>query len=197
MYYFCKNIYLSLLRIIEKDRLRFLIVFLGISSFCISAFILIAEYVFHILACKLCYYQRIPYYLILCISLLYCAFYTIVTSRIKYKKLRIEKISLITVILSLLCFFSGILISIYHLLVIYGFITATCASIVKSKITNIINTDDLYNAIFNNNEVPCNFVTSEIFGLPFAFWNFLTCMFFIVFTIFIMKKYKNQTRLKF
>lgn len=197
---------------LTKDKFRCLIALFSISTFLISTFALFAEYVLHIPACKLCHYQRIPYYSIFSVSLIYWLLYIIVKSYInrhkqqnnpqtrKRKSLEkqngniLQKTSLFIVVFSLLCFGAGILLSIYHILVIYGFVTASCSSISKSTLENIKTRDELYDIIFHNNEVPCNIVTSEIFGIPFAFWNLITSIFFIIVSMTIIIKYSNRKK---
>ena len=96
LYLLMKNDRKYLIKIIEKY--YFLIVFTASSSILISAYIL--ELFFNHPPCNLCEYQRVPYFLLILISLV----------SVKIKKIQLK-------IVAFICFFSSFIISGFHSLV--------------------------------------------------------------------------------
>ncbi len=146
----------------------------GIFFFSIVS-ILFAFYLQYILGhapCKLCIYQRVPYYLIIAIGVINLLFN-------KYLKFSLFLISVL-----LLCelFISG-----YHTLSTFGIIEYTgCES---ATLPNDIN--QLKEALLNDKlVVTCSNANLKFFGIPLSFYNTLFSTFFLL--IIILNAYKKK-----
>ena len=146
----------------------------GIFFFSIVS-ILFAFYLQYILGhapCKLCIYQRVPYYLIIAIGVINLLFN-------KYLKFSLFLISLL-----LLCelFISG-----YHTLSTFGIIEYTgCES---ATLPTDIN--QLKEALLNDKlVVTCSNANLKFFGIPLSFYNTLFSTFFLL--IIILNAYKKK-----
>lgn len=148
--------------------------FYGIFFFSIVS-ILFAFYLQYILGhapCKLCIYQRVPYYLIIAIGVINLLFN-------KYLKFSLFLISVL-----LLCelFISG-----YHTLSTFGIIEYTgCES---ATLPTDIN--QLKEALLNDKlVVTCSNANLKFFGIPLSFYNTLFSTFFLL--IIILNAYKKK-----
>ena len=146
----------------------------GIYFFSIVS-ILFAFYLQYILGhapCKLCIYQRVPYYLIIAIGVINLLFN-------KYLKFSLFLISVL-----LLCelFISG-----YHTLSTFGIIEYTgCES---ATLPTDIN--QLKEALLNDKlVVTCSNANLKFFGIPLSFYNTLFSTFFLL--IIILNAYKKK-----
>ena len=146
----------------------------GIFFFSIVS-ILFAFYLQYILGhapCKLCIYQRVPYYLIIAIG---------VINLLSNKYL---KFSLFLISVLLLCelFISG-----YHTLSTFGIIEYTgCES---ATLPTDIN--QLKEALLNDKlVVTCSNANLKFFGIPLSFYNTLFSTFFLL--IIILNAYKKK-----
>ena len=141
------------------------------SIFSIS-FALYLEFFLGYMPCKLCTYQRIPYYLIILIG-----FFNIFISKyFKYSYL------LLTILI-----FIEIIISGYHSLVTFEIIKYSgCESAtLPSDITQ------LKEALLNNNLiVDCSNANLKYFGIPLSVYNFLFSNIFMLIIIFDVYKKK-------
>ena len=127
------------------------------------------EFFFKIPPCELCVYQRIPYFVILILSILFLKFE-------KYK----FKFPLI-----FLCFFSTSMMSLFHSLVERRIVNyqSSCAS--SSK--DFENIEQLRSFLEDAPLVKCDEITFSILGLSFANINFLLSTFFLIFSVFVLK----------
>jgi len=146
----------------------------GIFFFSIVS-ILFAFYLQYILGhapCKLCIYQRVPYYLIIAIGVINLLFN-------KYLKFSLFLISVL-----LLC---ELLISGYHTLSTFGIIEYTgCES---ATLPTDIN--QLKEALLNDKlVVTCSNANLKFFGIPLSFYNTLFSTFFLL--IIILNAYKKK-----
>ena len=129
------------------------------------------ENVFGILPCKMCLYQRYPYYFIIFISLIFLFFKKF--SQTFYKWL-LE-----------LSFIVGLFFSVWHVgieqKILPGF--SSCTSVLnKSESLN-----DLKNQILNQNIITCDEITWSIFGLSAATINSLLLLILLLInTIFLL-----------
>ena len=147
----------------------------GIFVFSIFS-ILFAFYLQYVLGhapCKLCIYQRIPYYLIIGIGIIY----------LLLKKYLRFSIVLITILLV-----SELLISGYHTLDTFGFIEYTgCES---ASLPSDIST--LKEALLADSlVVTCSNANIKYFGLPFSLYNTLFSLFFLLIIISYASKKKR------
>jgi disulfide bond formation protein DsbB len=146
----------------------------GIFFFSIVS-ILFAFYLQYILGhapCKLCIYQRVPYYLIIAIGLINLLFN-------KYLKFSLFLISILLL--------SELFISGYHTLSTFGIIEYTgCES---ATLPTDIN--QLKEALLNDSlVVTCSNANLKFFGIPLSLYNTLFSAFFLL--IIILNAYKKK-----
>ena len=147
-----------------------LIIFL-ISIFAITS-ALTAEYVFKILPCKMCLYQRYPYYFIIIISLIF--FY------IK-KLLYIWHLLLIE---CALCY--GIFYATWHVGIEKKILSGLSGCSTSFDKTNSLK--ELKNQLLNQAIITCDEISWTILGLSAATINALVLLFLIIFnTIFLIQ----------
>ena len=149
-------------------------IFYGIFFFSIVS-IFFAFYLQYILGhapCKLCIYQRVPYYLIIAIGVINLLFN-------KYLKF---SLILISVLLLSELFISG-----YHTLSTFGIIEYTgCES---ATLPSDIN--QLKEALLNDSlVVTCSNANLKFFGIPLSLYNTLFSAFFLL--IIILNAYKKK-----
>ena len=149
-------------------------IFYGIFFFSIVS-IFFAFYLQYILGhapCKLCIYQRVPYYLIIAIGVINLLFN-------KYLKF---SLILISVLLLSELFISG-----YHTLSTFGIIEYTgCES---ATLPSDIN--QLKEALLNDSlVVTCSNANLKFFGIPLSLYNTLFSAFFLL--IIIVNAYKKK-----
>ena len=129
------------------------IAFFSSSTAIITA--LIAQYFFELLPCKMCIYQRYPYYIIIFISLIFFYFRNIHSKIYLY--------------FTELCFLFGIFFSIWHVgierKIFSGF--SSCSS----EINSVNSLKDLKNQIINQDVVFCDEITWSFFGVSIATIN--------------------------
>jgi disulfide bond formation protein DsbB len=142
---------------------------------------LIAENIYNVLPCKMCLYQRYPYYFIICISLFFIVF----------KKLPSKLYNLIIEFLLLV----GLFFSIWHVGIEQKIISGL------SGCTNAIKKTDsltiLKDQIINQNLITCDEVTWSIMGLSAAAINtLLLVLLLLINTIFIINGYYGKEKNK-
>ena len=149
-------------------------IFYGIFFFSIisNLFAFYLQYVLGHAPCKLCIYQRVPYYLIIAIGLINLLFN-------KYLKFSLFLISIVLL--------SELLISGYHTLSTFGFVEYTgCES---ATLPSDIN--QLKEALLNDSlVVNCSNANLKFFGIPLSFYNTLFSAFFLL--IIILNAYKKK-----
>ena len=149
-------------------------IFYGIFFFSIisTLFAFYLQYVLGHAPCKLCIYQRVPYYLIIAIGLINLLFN-------KYLKFSLFLISILLL--------SELLISGYHTLSTLGFVEYTgCES---ATLPTDIN--QLKEALLNDSlVVTCSNANLKFFGIPLSFYNTLFSAFFLL--IIIINAYKKK-----
>ena len=168
-YMLIKNNRKYLIKIIEKY--YFLIVFIASSSILISAYIL--ELFFNHPPCNLCEYQRVPYFLLLLISLI----------SIKIKKLQLK-------IVALICFLLSLIISGFHSLVERKLVKFDIGC--TSTGSDIDNIEDLRNFLEQTPLIKCDEISFSILGLSLANLNFVISALLIMITYYILTKDENK-----
>jgi disulfide bond formation protein DsbB len=147
-------------------------------TFFITSLLLISVYVmqygFNILPCKLCIFQRFPYFAI--IALL--GLYFVVGSKYNPKTI---------LILVTLIFIISTGLSLYHSLIEFKIITTDlqCAQLEDFK-----TKASIYNDLIGKKAVSCDMATFKIFNFSLSNWNFLVS--FIMLFISIILIYKNK-----
>ena len=168
-YILMKNNRKYLINIIEKY--YFLIVFIASSCILISAYIL--EFFFNHPPCNLCEYQRVPYFLLLFISLI----------SLKIKKIQIKFVALI-------CFVSSFIISGFHSLVERKLVEFDIGC--TSTGSDIDNIEDLRNFLEQTPLIKCDEISFSILGLSLANLNFVISALLITLSYYILTKNENK-----
>jgi len=141
--------------------------------------VLIAEYVFNILPCKMCLYQRYPYYFIIFISLIY----------IVSKKIPLEWYYW----MNTLSFATGLFFSVWHVGIEQKILPGLsgCSSIIKLS----QSLTELKEQILNQSIVACDEITWAFMGLSAATLNTMLLTFLLVInTIFLAQNYSDKEK---
>ena len=148
------------------------VIILIISLIAISS-ALIAEYIFYLMPCKMCLYQRHTYYFIILLILIFYLF---------------KRISPIWIyFLSEIAFLYGIFFTIWHIGIEQKLFSGPegCAA----SINNATSTEDLKKQILNKEIVSCDEVIWTIFGLSAATINLILLILILFFNSFFIYKY--------
>ncbi|KJV69631.1 disulfide bond formation protein B [Candidatus Neoehrlichia procyonis] len=118
----------------------------------------ISQFIFGFIPCRLCIYERIPYFIIIILC--------IVSLFVKHK---------VVFVSICLCYIVNALISIYHMGLEYGwfFDVLGCSSNVD---LNNLSFDDIKNNLLNTNIAYCNVPSFIFLGISMAGWNFIYSM---------------------
>ena len=173
LYLLKKNNRKYLIKLVEKY--YFLIVFIASSSILISAHVL--ELFFNHPPCNLCEYQRVPYFLLLLISL--------VSVRIKKNQLKF---------IALICFSSSFIISGFHSLVERKLVEFDIGC--TSTGGDIDNIEDLRNFLEQTPLIKCDEISFSILGLSLANLNFVISALLIMISYYILFKNENKASKK-
>ncbi len=148
---------------INKKILSFLLVF--ISIILVTAFII--EYVFDYQACKLCLYERIPYFI---------SFLLIIKIFLSntYEKITLLTISIVFIISSALAF--------YHFGIEQGFFKETLACTTEN-LSETLTKEELMEKL-KQNTISCKDVSFKLFGFSLAAIN---TIFSVLFSVIFMK----------
>ncbi len=151
----------------------FLIVFIISSIVIVSAYIL--EHIYNFPPCKLCIYQRIPYFLIL--------FVCVTSFLVEYRNIHFYAIFFL--------FFSSFLIASFHSLVERGLIEYNSGC--SSSINDFESIEDLRNHLESVALTKCDEIIFSIMGLSLANINSLISFSLVLFNIyFILRLYGSK-----
>ena len=140
---------------------------------------LIAEYIFNFLPCKMCLYQRYPYYFIIIIFIFFYLF----------KKTS----NLWLYILIELAIFFGLFYSIWHIGIEQKLLPGPSGC--SGTLNKTSSIESLKEQIFNQPVVNCYDINWSILGLSAATVNMLLLLLFFVFnTIIIAKVYNDKEK---
>ena len=153
----------------DKNQLLIKIIFLVSVIALISAFII--EYILGHQPCNLCIFERIPYLLAIIIILF------------NYQFNQFEKFF---VLLLLIVFLIGAILSLYHLGIEQGFIQESMVCDLKSG-SNLLSKEEILKQL-QEKSVSCKDVTFKIFGLSLTTYNILISL---LITIYTLKIYSN------
>ena len=120
----------------------------------VSAFFI--EYILGHQPCNLCILERIPYLLAIIVVLL------------NYKFIQFEKFF---ILLLIIIFFAGTILSIYHLGIEQGFIEESLVCDLKSG-SNLLSKEEILKQL-QEKSISCKDVTFKIFGLSLTSYNIL------------------------
>ena len=138
-----------------------------------SAFFI--EYVLDHQPCNLCILERIPYLLALIIIVL------------NYKFVQYEKLF---ILLLILIFLSGTILSLYHLGIEQGFIEESLVCDLKSG-SNLLSKEDILKQLQEKN-VSCKDVTFRIMGLSLTSYNILISLLITISSVRIYLNYDKN-----
>ena len=148
------------------------IIILIIASISIAT-ALTAEYIYNILPCKMCVYQRFSYYGLIIISIIYI---------LLKKQKHISYFLLVELLLVL-----GLFLSLWHVGIENNFIEGPSGC--TNSLKNIGNVGDLKEYILHKPIVSCNEINWAFIGISFAIYNsLLQFLLLITNSIFIIKK---------
>ena len=161
-----------MLNLIQKNYIR--IIFLVSFVALISAYFI--EYVLGHQPCNLCLMERIPYAVAL----------VIVTFNYKFNHLEKYLILLLVIV-----FLAGMLISLYHLGIEQGFITESLVCDLKNS-SKILSKEEILQQL-QQKIVSCKDVTFKIFGLSLTTFNvIISLLLTVVFTKIYLNYEKNK-----
>jgi len=162
----------------NKIKKNWVIIVLLISSIAIIS-ALIAQYLFNILPCQMCLYQRYPYYFIILFSIIY-----IITKKIPLALYYwINSFALAI----------GLFFSVWHIGIEQKILPGLsgCSSIVN----NSQSLTDLKEHILNQNIITCDEITWSFMGLSAATLNSLLLIFLLLInTIFLIQHYYDKKK---
>ena len=138
----------------------------------VSAFFI--EYVLGHQPCNLCVLERIPYLLAIIVVLL------------NYKFIQCEKFF---ILLLIIIFFAGTILSLYHLGIEQGFIEESLVCDLKSG-SNLLSKEEILKQL-QEKSISCKDVTFKIFGLSLTSYNILISL---LITIGVGKIYFNYDK---
>tara|TARA_Y100000590_G_C15248552_1_gene836611 strand:+ start:196 stop:681 length:486 start_codon:yes stop_codon:yes gene_type:complete len=155
---------------------NFLNLFFFSTSLIILLIVYYLEFFLNYKPCELCIYQRIPYLMIVLLSISY-----LLIKNISIKK----KIFF----LYILIFFSSLILSTYH----FGIENNLWQAITECETDkeNMTNNEDIKNYLLNKNYISCSDVLFKLFGISLAGYNIVISFILFVISIIGFKKIKN------
>ena len=157
-----------------KDRKKLLIKIVFLVSILALASAFFIEYILGHQPCNLCIFERIPYLLAIIIILL------------NFKFNQFEKFF---ILLLVIVFLFGAILSLYHLGIEQGFIQESLVCDLKSG-SNLLSKEEILKQLQEKN-VSCKDVTFKIFGLSLTSYNILISL---LFSISVGKIYFNYDK---
>ena len=157
-----------------KDRKKLLIKIIFLVSIVALASAFFIEYILGHQPCNLCIFERIPYLLAIIIILL------------NFKFNQFEKFF---ILLLIIVFLFGAILSLYHLGIEQGFIQESLVCDLKSG-SNLLSKEEILKQLQEKN-VSCKDVTFKIFGLSLTSYNILISL---LFSISVGKIYFNYDK---
>ncbi len=157
-----------------KDRKKLLIKIIFLVSILALASAFFIEYILGHQPCNLCIFERIPYLLAIIIILL------------NFKFNQYEKFF---ILLLVIVFLFGAILSLYHLGIERGFIQESLVCDLKSG-SNLLSKEEILKQLQEKN-VSCKDVTFKIFGLSLTNYNILISL---LFSISVGKIYFNYDK---
>jgi len=153
---------------------KLILIFLFLTSFIALLAAYISQYFFHLQPCVLCIYQRIPFFLVIFITL-----FALIKNQDNWQK-NIIKISLFLLLINAL-------LATYHVGVEQGiFIFDECSDLSS----NLNNLNDLKDYLFQAKAIRCDEPQFTLFKISMAGWNIIYCLGIIFITIFAKKRIK-------
>ena len=155
---------------------NFLNLFFLFFSICILLIVYYLEMFQGLEPCKLCTYQRFPYFIAILLALS-----SLLSKNTNFKK--------VTFLFYILIFTSSLIMSIHHFGVEKNFWDAftSCESSFKS----LTNNNDLKEYLLNKDYVSCENISFRFLGISLAGYNVIVSFFLLTFSIIGLKKIKD------
>jgi len=146
------------------------LIFLALASIFGLTFAYISQYVFGYEPCILCLYQRKPFFAIIAAALIGVAFF------------KSEKSRKITFFICIALLAINCSIAFYHVGVEQKIFAGptTCSS--STNLNDITDLAELEAAFMKTKAIRCDEPTFFLLGLSMAVWNFIFCLFLIIFS---------------
>ena len=157
-----------------KDRKKLLIKIIFLVSILALASAFFIEYILGHQPCNLCIFERIPYLLAIIIILL---------------NFKFNQFEQFFILLLIIVFLFGAILSLYHLGIEQGFIQESLVCDLKSG-SNLLSKEEILKQLQKKN-VSCKDVTFKIFGLSLTSYNILISL---LFSISVGKIYFNYEK---
>ncbi len=142
---------------------KLLIILLGLASLSAIIMAYISQYIFLYQPCQLCLYQRVPFFIVIGLSIL----------SLFLQKNNFLQIILYFCIAILLINFA---IAFYHVGVEYKIFSGFSSCSGNSNLNKIDNLYDLQQALTKQPMVKCDEPQFYFLGLTMAFWNMIYCL---------------------
>ena len=159
---------------VEQTKNIFLIVILGIISLTIISALIIQHWLGHE-PCKLCLYERIPYFLSILLII---------------KILFIKKYEKITLLILFLVFISSAVLAFYHFGIEQGFFSESLACITGDQ-SKALSKEELLEQL-KQNSISCKDVSFRILGLSLAAINTIFSLVLSVIFISLFMNYEKN-----
>ena len=158
---------------LKKTNNIFLIVILAIISFTIISALIIQYWLGHE-PCKLCLYERIPYFLSMLLII---------------KIIFIKKYEKITLLILFLVFMSSAFLAFYHLGIEQGFFSESLAC-TSGDLSKMLSKEELLEQL-KQNSISCKDVSLRILGLSLAAIN---TIFSLILSVIFMRSFVNYEK---
>ncbi len=158
------------------DNSNFLNLFFLLFSGLILLIVYYLEFFVGVEPCKLCIYQRFPYFIVILLA----------SSSLLIKNLKIKKL---TFIFYILIFFISLIMSLYHFGIeknLWNALTG-CEATIKS----FGNSNNLKEYLLNKNYVSCNNVSFKFLGISLAGYNVIISFILLVISTIGLRKIIN------
>ena len=126
--------------------------------------------------CKLCVYQRFPYFIVVLLALSF-----LLINNKNFKK--------ITFLFYILIFTSSIIMSVHHFGVEKGFWSSLSSC--ETNFKSLSNNNDLKEYLLNKNYISCEDVSFKFLGISLAGYNIIISSILLILSIVGLKKLKD------
>ena len=158
------------------DNSNFLNLFFLLFSGLILLIVYYLEFFIEVEPCKLCFYQRFPYFIVILLA----------SSSLLIKNLKIKKL---TFIFYILIFFISLIMSLYHFGIEKNLWNALTGC--EANIKSFGNSNNLKEYLLNEDYVSCNNVSFKFLGISLAGYNVIISFILLVISTIGLRKIIN------
>ena len=158
------------------DNSNFLNLFFLLFSGLILLIVYYLEFFVGVEPCKLCIYQRFPYFIVILLA----------SSSLLIKNLKIKKL---TFIFYILIFFISLIMSLYHFGIEKNLWNALASC--EANIKSFGNSNNLKEYLLNKDYVSCNNVSFKFLGISLAGYNVIISFILLVLSLIGFRKLRN------